>query len=189
MSTNVTHLADNILPVTRGQGLTLDLSAGAEVIVDLRSAAALPPNSNTDAEKSYWSAMYATLQADGGDLYFYFTDDGAAGLVNAPAGGFWGARNGAKILNGQSVDQLLPVAPSLSSQGGSGTPPVWKRRFIHAIKAAGAGATFLSMWPSSTRILLCAVSSVARGFPAARPGLRGQRGQRGLPAPRGQRGR
>lgn len=156
MSTNVTHLADNVLPVTRGQGLTISLSTGAESIVDLRDPLNRPASLNTDEDKNYWSGLYVTLQADGGDVYFYFTDDGVAGLVGTPNAGVWGARQGAKILDGQTVDQLLPVAPSPSSQGGSGTPPVWKRRYLHAIKAAGAGNTFLSIWPSSTRAMLCA---------------------------------
>ncbi len=151
MSTNVTHLADNILPVTRGQGLTIDLSAGAEVIVDLQDQTSRPAGT-TDADKTYWSGMYATLQADGGDVYFYLTADGAPGLVAGPTAGPWGARQGAKILDGQTVDQLLPVAPQVSGSGGS-VPPVWRRRYLHAIKAAGAGATFLSLWPSSTRML------------------------------------
>jgi hypothetical protein len=153
MSTNVTHLADNVLPVTRGQGLTVNLSPGVEVIVDLRDQLNRPASADTDADKNYWSGQYVTLQADGGDLYFYFTDDGAAGLVGAPTAGVWGPRQGAKILDGQSVDQLLPIAPNPSSQGGSGPPPVWKRRYLHAIKAAGAGTTFLSLWPSSTRMM------------------------------------
>ena len=171
MSTNVTHLADNVLPVTRGQGLTIGLSTGAESIVDLRDPANRPASLDTDADKNYWSGLYVTLQADGGDVYFYFTDDGVAGLVNAPNAGVWGARQGAKILDGQTIDQLLPVAPSPSSQGGSGTPPVWKRRYLHAIKAAGAGNAFLSIWPSSTRAMLCAGSSQRVARAAVRPRL------------------
>lgn len=156
MSTNAAHLADNIVPVTRGSVLVVDLSGGLEVIVDLedqtnRPAAPLAGSGETADAKRFWSGMYATMQADGGDLLFYFTSDGVGGLVNAPVGGL-GVRQGAKIHDGESVDQLLPVAPQPGSQGGA-APPVWQRRYLHLIQAAGSAGVFCTIWPSSTKAM------------------------------------
>jgi hypothetical protein len=156
MSANVTHLADNILPVTRGSILTVDLSAGAVVVVDLedasnRPAAPLAGSGDTDAAKTFWSGCYASLQAIGGAVFFYFADDAVPTLINAPTPGI-SPRSGVRINDGETVDQLLPIAPITSSQGGA-PPPVWKRRYLHAIKAAGAGPTFLTLWPSSTKAM------------------------------------
>jgi hypothetical protein len=161
MSTNVSHLADNILPATQNAILVVDITA-ASVVVDLMAPANVPPPvapaGLTDKDREYWMGRYVTLQADGGDFYFYFADNPTP-IISQRVAGFGTGRQSVRVLDGQSVDQLVPFAPALQGTGGSATPPVPPRRYLHIVKAIGAGTVFVNLWPSSTRAMLCAAYS------------------------------
>lgn len=155
MSTNTSHLADNIKPVTRGTILHVDVSAG--VAIDLMLAAnrpAVPPGSENDPAKDFWFGEYVSIQADGGDLYFFFADSPAPLPIGGPVAGI-GGRQSVRVLDGQTVDQLLPFNPPLQSTGGSAPPPLAPpRRYLCAIKsAASVGPVFLYLWPSSSKAM------------------------------------
>jgi hypothetical protein len=150
MSTNVSNLADNIFPVDRTHVLVVDCTA--PVSVDLMLAANRPPalSADTNDNQNFWFSQYVTMQADGGDIYFYFSADGAD-QPDPTATGI-GGRQGVKIADGATVDQLLPGNPPLSSIGGSPVPSLPQRRFL-CLHGVGGGPVRLRMWPSSTQIL------------------------------------
>jgi hypothetical protein len=150
MSTNVSNLADNIKPVTRGNVLVVDCTA--PVVVDLEAPANRPPAlaSETVANRNYWAAEYITIQADGGVIYFYFSDDGLD--TPDPTAVGIGARQCVLIASGASVDQLMPVNPPLSSIGGAPPPSIPARRYL-CLTGVGAGPVYARLWPSSTQVL------------------------------------
>jgi len=154
MSTNVSHLADNIKPVTRDNILCYDLTAGPALIdlMDPVNRPTVAPGDENDTTKDYWFGEYISLQAYGGDVFFFFAPDNAVIPIDGPSPGF-GGRLGAAILAGQTVDQLLPFNPALQSTGGGPPPNPPPRRWLIAIKVAGAGTVYLTLWPSSTKAM------------------------------------
>jgi hypothetical protein len=130
MGTETSQLADNVAPPVQGKVFTT-VVAGPQG-VDLQLAANAPPGLLGVAEKRYWSGVYVSLQADGGDIYFAFAASGAV-PIQAAGGAF--ATNCVKIPSGTQMDLLIPTAPT------TGGGPY---RFL---MLTGAGT--LRMWVSS----------------------------------------
>jgi hypothetical protein len=141
MSTNVTHLADNV----RGALLSeiLVVSVNGDLAVDLADPANRPPG-ETYAAKTYWFGTYVTIEADGGDVYYAFS--AATGTVDPTATGI-GGQQCVSIKDGAREQALIPNAPPAHVDGVTDVPNAWRWLLLHS-----TAAIRVRIWRSSVKV-------------------------------------
>lgn len=134
----VENQAHNIAPARRGEIAVYTLSTATKWH---SLNATVTPLGASVGVKNYWRKRYITLQADGGDIYYCFTDDNATAIDPTSSPDGIGTATCALVSSGTEKHILVPGVTDTA--------------LLYLALISASGTPKARLWVSSPKFTLC----------------------------------